>query len=1163
LRTFRILLACLITLISFTAKAGWVNQNTGINDELTAVKFWNSSNGIISGKNGIYYTTTGGFGSTSWTRFNISTNSSDSVLYNNCQFNGVSSNSSNQAYVCGTDTVNQRAIILHLNILTLNYTIKYLGQPGSSLNAILDNGTVYAVGDNGLVVKGNLAVYNVLTSGITNNLYSVKLAPGGIGIGGDGVYLHGLTAGSSMTLTTYLHPGKIFRGVQSSSATAMLTVGAGMYRLDNSGATLTELTNYDGPLNAQDFIYYSGVYMIATDHGIYIGGIYTNYYEFAVTSGGLDINGLCMLNTSEAYGVGPNGLLIKTTNGGIPVKPFAQVNVVPNCKGDVTNLSGNPGSATSCKWLLNSTLIANGCNVNYTFNTAGIFTLSYVVWNTSGLYDTVNQTINIINPPAITIGTSALDTVLCKQEVIHVVLDSTQNDFIYDLRKYGSSLSLGQVTGSSNPDTITSSLISTGGNYYVKVMSTLSQCSRNLSDTIKITVEKPVADFRVSVVNAIAGENVSFYNNSKEADNFKWDFPVTCNTMSSTDSEPTGISFNATGSTLVKLTSWSDAGCYDSIIAAGPGIYEIPEDDSCWAYNIDANNVAWTGYYTSDIAGAAKTDDGYLVCGTGYEIMFTSRLGTTPPRTSNGGFYLARYTNDGVLKWYGASRDNTYASYTIKPVLNSVTTDEHGNIYIVGKGKGSVYYYTPNGDSIQFAYGPSLASNYSYGFVVKLDSLGNFIWKGVYSSANPGTIKIAPNGDIIIVGERSGGASSFFHNGSTYTIPATASANYFLMRLDSNGYAKWHAPIALPHTNTVQCSDFAIDLQSNVLLTGSYEYASTFYSPDLSVTKTIPYIASNYGAELFLVKYDSLGIPQWSAYQLSSDPSSFSNGVVSDSLGNSYITGSFQSSNSGLPMKIISSDGTQSNHAVGGYWLMKFSPSGMIQWCVGNQYSYYGQGQAVTLHNGELSVVGGLRENSGLPFSCNLTSTDGTSTPVTMYRGDYFVATYSTSGVLSNVTLTGENDNTYDPGNKMNIFRDNLGRTYITGNMLTSNGFPVNYFGDDVIPNGLYDGFVAKMGIDGCGEQISVGIPAHLIPDIKTEVFPNPAVDAFNIVSMGSDNIVSVSIFDLLGALVYKKNISDKTLTINKSEFTQTPGVYFIEIIDSRNVKSVHKLILQ
>jgi hypothetical protein len=935
-----------------------------------------------------------------------------------------------------------------------------------------------------------------------------------------------------------------------------------MNRLDNSGASLVTLTNYDGPLNGRDIDYNTSAIMVATDHGVYLGSTLNNFYEFEVSSAGMDLNSVYFLNASMAYAVGKNGLLIKTNNKGLPVKPYAQASVAIGCRGDATYLSGNPGSATGCKWLLNSSPIISVCVANYTFNTAGTFTLSYVVWNNDGIYDTVNQTINVVNPPITSTSTTALDNILCREGVITVALDSTQNNFIYDLRKYGSAISLGQVTGTNSPDTVTSSLISSGGNYFVKVMSTLSQCTKDLSDTIKVTVEKTHADFRASMINASVGENVRFYEYTQDADNFKWDFPATCNTALSTVNDPVNISFNATGPTLVKLTAWSDDGCYDSIIASGPEIYEIPDDDSCWAYTIDANNTAWTGYYTMDIAGTTKTNGGYLLCGTGNEIMFNSRDGLTPPRTLGGGFYLASYTNDGVIKWYGTSRDNDYANYTIKPVLNSVTTDSQGNIYIVGKGKASVYYHASNGDSIRFAEDATTIPNYQYGFIVKLDSSGNFLWNGIYNAANPGTVKLDTNGDIIIVGETSSSSAYYSHNGTTNPFPSVTS-NYFLMRLDSNGNLKWNAPINLWHTNPVQCADFAIDLEGNILLTGGYELTSTFYSASLSINKTIPYTPGGYGQEFFLVKYDTLGVPLWTAYNLSSNLMSHGFGIVSDSTGSSYVTGRFQSFNSGLPFIIVSSDGTQSSNAVGGYWLLKFDAAGIMQWCVGNQYSYYGQGQAVTIHNGEISTVGSLRENNTLPCSSNLTSTDGTSTPVTIHCGDYFVATYSTNGVLSSVTLTGENDDTYDPSHKMNIFRDNLGRTYITGNMFTSNGLPINYFGDDVIPNGLYDGFVAKMGIDGCGEQTSVGIPAHLASDfIKTVVFPNPAVDAFKIVSMGSD-IVSVRIFDLLGAQVYKKNVSDKTLTINKSEFTQAPGVYFIEIIDAGDVKAVHKLILQ
>lgn len=1163
LKNFRSLLTGIMLLLSFTSRATWVDQNTGINDDLTAARFWSAGEGVLSGKAGIYYTN-GGFGPGAWTRFNITTNSSDSIIYNSCQFSGIGEAGHDQAFFCGTDTVNHRAIIFYLDIWTLTYSIRYIGTAGTSLNAVFVNGAdVYAVGDNGLFVHGYLTSYSVLNSGTTSDLYSICMQAGGLAVGGDGIYLSGAIVGSVITFTGVTHPGKIFRSiVPYYPSPILIAAGAGLYKLDSSA--ITEVTNYDGPLNGNCIATFSNSYVVATDHGIYRGSLSTNYYEFDVGSAGMDIHSLCMLNSTEIYGVGKNGLLIKTTDGGGPFQPYAQTDVVISCKGTTSLLSGNPGSATSCKWLLNSVQISLGCAVNYTFNTAGVYTLSYVVWNAAGLYDTVTQVINVINPPLTTISTSALDTLLCKQEVIHVALGSTQNDFIYDLRKYGSTASFGQITGSSNPDTIISSLISSSGNYYVNVTSTISQCSKALTDTVKITVEKTHADFSASLVNAPVGDNVSFYERAIDANNFKWEFPLSCNTALSTDANPLGISFNSAGPTQVKLISWSDGGCYDSVTATGPYIYQPPQNDSCWAYTIDANNVAWTGFYTRDIASAAKTSKGYLVCGTGYEMQFTSRYGTTPPRTSAGGFYLASYTDDGILNWYGVSRDVDYASYNFKPVLNSVTTDSQGNIYVVGRGKGSVYYHSPNGDSVLFGSTPPAIYPYDISFIVKLDSMGNFLWRGSFGFCNPGTVKIAANGDIIVAGERPETTSYYTHNGVSYTMPAMTSANYFLMRLNPNGYAKWALPILLPHNNPVQCSDLAVDLQGNVFLTGGYEYASTFYSPDLSTSKSIPYTAGANGMDFFLAKFDTLGVPQWVSYQPSSAQMSYGLAVATDSLGAAYVTGRFENFNVPVAMKPLNSDGTQGSYVVGGYWLMKYSPSGIVQWGVGNRSSYYGWGSGVTVHNGEVSVVGSARTNNSSPCFTNFTSTNGISTPLLINQGDLFIAAYTTNGVLKQLSMTGNNAYPYDNDEKKYIFRDNSNSTYITANLASSSGIPATYFGDDVVANGLFDGVIGKMGVYGCGSTIMTGEPEKSgLQDAGVEVFPNPVAEKLYVNAPENVKIISVEIFDLPGASVYKKQTNSGSFTINRSDFTNTAGIYFLEVIDSNNHRSVHKLIIE
>ena len=157
----------LLLLLSFQYSfCQWENLETGINDNLTGVVFL-QSNGIVCGDNGIYYTTNGGLESSSWTRFQITTNSADSIIYENTAFSYCFSDPSNTlssgiVYACGQDEATQRAIIMKFDLGSLDYQILYIGEINSKLNHIehFDYLNQYvAVGNNGLIVK-------VSTSGV-------------------------------------------------------------------------------------------------------------------------------------------------------------------------------------------------------------------------------------------------------------------------------------------------------------------------------------------------------------------------------------------------------------------------------------------------------------------------------------------------------------------------------------------------------------------------------------------------------------------------------------------------------------------------------------------------------------------------------------------------------------------------------------------------------------------------------------------------------------------------------------------------------------------------------------------------------------------------------------------------------------------------------------
>ncbi|MBN8697864.1 MAG: hypothetical protein J0L87_15140 [Bacteroidetes bacterium] len=679
----------LYILFSSQLFANWSDLNTGIVDNLKGVRFW-GTNGVVVGEKGFYYTQTGGNGPSSWNRFVITANYTDSLVYEQCSFSAIDSHTSNIAYICGQDTIANRSVIFSFNVNTLTYAIVFVGPVGSALNNIKFNTTgslLFAVGDNGFVVRSNLSAYNIVSIGINNDLNSVSVNAGKVVIAGDGVMVNCTDNGSTLIPTVYNHPLVDIRSAYPVNSTSIYGVGSTFYKFTSGGGVYTSMSNYDPViLNGNDIFYSTSGFYIATNSGIYLTDFNATYAEFQVNSGNLKYNKIWFTSTSSTlgYAVGPNGLVVKTSQGGVPNKPYARIlssNI--NCKGDLSSLVAHPGSATNCNWVLNSLPISSTCGgLNYTFNTEGTYTLSYIVWNSSGIYDTVSKIIEVVLPPLTNITVDVNDSILCKKEAIVITLDTSQVGYVYSLNTAMQSNNLGACMGGNGSAILNSDSLDTGGSYFIKVTSTLSQCYKIITDSIDIVVEKTKANFHNSYINSNTTEINTIFDNSDDAQNYLWTFPVGSSPVSSSIQNPT-VSFTIPGYNEIKLVVWSDNGCFDSIVKTGPFVYIEPQpEDTCWAFAVDGEDPPYVNYYSPGFLDINKVKTGYLISGRTYKDIFTSRLGLSYGRTETRGGVLCRYSSNGVLKWMIMNRDFTPTPVgSIESLVASCATDKDGNIY--------------------------------------------------------------------------------------------------------------------------------------------------------------------------------------------------------------------------------------------------------------------------------------------------------------------------------------------------------------------------------------------------------------------------------------------------------------------------------------------------
>ena len=170
----------LLFMIPLQSDADWNAISTGISDDFNSVFFKDANNGMLAGSHGIYYTQNGASGS--WTRYSITGNTTDSLIYNHSVFKDISYISQNDLfYFCGTDTIQQKAIIIAIHATNLTYDIEYIGPLNSSLNALEARSIamLIAVGDRGFAIGKFLATtYAQIANPDTNDLYAVNFRSG-------------------------------------------------------------------------------------------------------------------------------------------------------------------------------------------------------------------------------------------------------------------------------------------------------------------------------------------------------------------------------------------------------------------------------------------------------------------------------------------------------------------------------------------------------------------------------------------------------------------------------------------------------------------------------------------------------------------------------------------------------------------------------------------------------------------------------------------------------------------------------------------------------------------------------------------------------------------------------------------------------------------------
>lgn len=225
--------------------------------------------------------------------------------------------------------------------------------------------------------------------------------------------------------------------------------------------------------------------------------------------------------------------------------------------------------------------------------------------------------------------------------------------------------------------------------------------------------------------------------------------------------------------------------------------------------------------------------------------------------------FLAKYNTAGVHQWsqrYGGTGDDRG---------NSLAVDGAGNVFV-----GGWFNLTTN-----FG-GANLVSAGSFDVVLaKYNAAGVHQWSQRYGSAgleNAAGIALDASGNIVVTGYFSGTA-----NLGGAGLVSAGQYDIFVAKYDGVGVHQWSQRFG--STNFDAGYAVAVDASSNVLLTGYFFGTVNFGGGNL---------VSAGGTEIFLAKYNSLGVHQWSKRfgALSADAG---NSVAVNAASDVFLTGIF------------------------------------------------------------------------------------------------------------------------------------------------------------------------------------------------------------------------------------------------------------------------------
>ncbi len=302
---------------------------------------------------------------------------------------------------------------------------------------------------------------------------------------------------------------------------------------------------------------------------------------------------------------------------------------------------------------------------------------------------------------------------------------------------------------------------------------------------------------------------------------------------------------------------------------------------------------------------------------------FNPRNGTALRASDNGQVVVSKIDKAGKLKWAVQLGTPQFQTGSVTPY--AMSTDASDNIFIVGQFSGTADFDPGANANLLTNAGDS-----SGGFIVKLNSAGQFVWAGHFASTSDAAITGITTGfdDKIVVCGRYYDSMDFNPTAAlTTTLTSAGSGDAFVIQLLTDGNLGFSANIRDDASET--CEGVVQDAQGNIYYTGTFTGFSQTGNVDFDPSGGSFVMGGTGFSSVYIVKVTKDRGFLW-AKQFNSNGNSLGNPRIAvDKNGDVFVSGTFYETCDFDPGAGVFNLAPTSNSAA---YLVKLSMAGEFIW---------------------------------------------------------------------------------------------------------------------------------------------------------------------------------------------------------------------------------------